>query len=379
MKPVSIIGIGSSLAKPQDIEKSSQKIILDAIEKALHDTQMDYGQIQSTIFCEKKYNEFSEEISFEKDANIIENLRAIKINEDGIFGLLTGLIQIISEIHDSVMVVGYGGALDATKPSLPPSNLVNSFQDESFKTNPLFIAALEMERYLQASRTKYSHCAEVVVKSKENAMKNPRAFFGTKISLNQVLNSEMLSSPLSTMDVSPWINGAFAIILASKELTKKLGRNPVWIAGFAWGSDKGECLWTNEAIGWPAYIEKLTERVFTQANIKEPLNEINLLEIEDTYSYQVLQNLEATGMAQKGDAVKLFEANVPAINPSGGCLGMGNPFSAKGLMKVVECVLQLRKQAEGNQLEGHLETALIQSSYSLPSRSGGILILKKNI
>lgn len=376
MKPVCIIGAGSSMIKSQGIKMSSDEIILEAIQSALEDTQINLNQLKSIVFCEKKENETFKELSFENTK--IENLPALKINEDGIFGILIGLIQIISEIHDPVMIVGYGNPADRTnKPS--PETPLDSLHMESLNNHPLFIAGVEMDRYLQISKTTQNTCAEVVVKSKENAAKNPRANFGSKLAVEQVLNSEMLISPLSTMDVSPWINGACAVILSSGEVAKKLCPNPIWISGFAWGTDAGTCLWTDEEIGWPAYLERLALKAFSRADIKNPLDEINILEVEDTYSYQVLQSLETMGFSEKGKGIKLFEYSFPVVNPSGGCLGMGNSSSAKGLIKVTEAILQLKNLAGENQVEKHLEVALIQSSSALPNRSGGILILKKTL
>jgi acetyl-CoA C-acetyltransferase len=62
------------------------------------------------------------------------------------------------------------------------------------------------------------------------------------------------------------------------------------------------------------------------------------------------------------------------VNVSGGALGMGLPLEASGLYRVIELVLQLRRQAGTRQLPD-VRIGLAQSWRGLPTTSGAVVIL----
>jgi len=57
-------------------------------------------------------------------------------------------------------------------------------------------------------------------------MKNPKAQFQKEITMEQVLNSFMVTSPLQLQDCCPFSDGAAAIILASEDVAKRLTDKP---------------------------------------------------------------------------------------------------------------------------------------------------------
>ena len=74
-------------------------------------------------------------------------------------------------------------------------------------------------------------CAQVVVKNKRNALNNPNAGHGALIDVDYVLNSPMVSYPLTEMDISPHSDGAVVMVLAAEETAKALSDKPIWIRG----------------------------------------------------------------------------------------------------------------------------------------------------
>src|SRR5207249_12076911 len=71
----------------------------------------------------------------------------------------------------------------------------------------------------------------VGVKNHNHAAKNPNAHFGKGATLDQVLCSRMISSPLRLFMCSPITDGSAAVILASEERARALTDKPVWIRG----------------------------------------------------------------------------------------------------------------------------------------------------
>ena len=97
---------------------------------------------------------------------------------------------------------------------------------------------------------------------------------------------------------------------------------------------------------------------YDMAGIKDPFQEIDLAEVDDTFAYKELQHLEALGLARPGEAGKRLEegmfhadGNLP-VNVSGGNLGCGYTYDLSGLRSVLEVVLQLRGAAGERQLDG---------------------------
>jgi len=94
-----------------------------------------------------------------------------------------------------------------------------------------------MMRYLYETGTKREQCAQVAVKDKRNALDHPCAQLPAKITVEDVLNSEVLCWPVQRLDISPSTDGAAVIVLASEHVARQLTDNPVWIDGVGWAID----------------------------------------------------------------------------------------------------------------------------------------------
>jgi acetyl-CoA C-acetyltransferase len=62
------------------------------------------------------------------------------------------------------------------------------------------------------------------------------------------------------------------------------------------------------------------------------------------------------------------------VNASGGSLGQGNLFEANGLVRVLECVEQLRGEAGERQVD-EAYVAVAQSARAMPSTSAAVAVL----
>jgi acetyl-CoA C-acetyltransferase len=75
------------------------------------------------------------------------------------------------------------------------------------------------------------------------------------------------------------------------------------------------------------------------------------------------------------DGVTAFNGDIP-VNPSGGCLGVGNMLEATGLYKVVEIIRQLRNEAGRRQVKD-ARIGLALSWRGIPTTTGAVVILNK--
>jgi acetyl-CoA C-acetyltransferase len=300
------------------------------------------------------------------------------ITADGIYGLITAYMQILSGAVETAVVEAHSKASDL----LTTTDIVAFALDPIFSRplggNPYFIAGLEMNRYMYETKTTKEQCAMVVVKNKRNALRNPYAAYGAKITIDDVLSSEMMFYPLSRLDMSPPADGAIVVVLASEEKARRLTDIPIWIRGVGWCSDTPRLEtrdWSNAM-----YAKLAADMAYKTANIRNPRKEVDLVEIDDTFSFKELQHLEALRLCRRGEAGMLVEEGVMEkngdmpVNLSGGSLGAGYTFEMTGLQRVLEVVLQLRGEA-GKRQVSDAETGLAQCWRGIPTTSGAVAVL----
>lgn len=298
----------------------------------------------------------------------------VQIKEDGILGILAGKLHINSGSSDLVAVIGFEN----------PDKIVNvPFSFSPFKNNvekinfeePLYAVNFEMEKFLEHSGLTSKDLAEAIVISKSKASRNPRASFKNKVTVEQVLNSEKILSPISIMDISPKQTGAACVLIASQELAEKINQVNNWVTGISWSHEENSSILKNDDISIPQYFVNIFNNAREQAKIEDLLNDIHLIEVEDSYSFQLLQYLTAMGFTDRNKPIEFIQNKIPNVNPSGGSIGMGDISYSNSLVKITEAVLQLNNMAMENQVEGKLTTALIQSATPLPKRSAGVVII----
>ncbi len=284
----------------------------------------------------------------------------------GVFSAIQGWYHVASGLFDTCLVV-CEEKMSACLPH-PQAAFLTIFDhttERPLKPNLLWIFALEMNRYMQRYGIKKEDIARVAVKNKKNAVDHPSAQLPAEITVQDVLDSEVLAWPVQRLDVSPPSDGAAAVILASEEAAERITGKPVWIKGVGWSLDTA--YWTNRDLVYPRYVERAARMAYEMAGIEEPRKEIHIVEPYDPFDYKELHHLEGLLLADKGEAPRLTAEGVTArdgnmpVCPSGGLLGVGNPIAAAGLMKVAELFWQLRGEAGKRQVPGTPETGLAQA------------------
>ncbi len=147
----------------------------------------------------------------------------------------------------------------------------------------------------------------------------------------------------------------------------------MWLLGAGWSS--GSPSLESRTWGETEPVTKAAESAYRQAEITDPQEEIDLVEVDDTFAYKELLHLEALGLGEASELAQLLEegelepgGDLP-VNVSGGSLGQGNLFEANGLVRLLECVEQLRGEAGERQVD-EAYVAVAQSARSAPSTSG---------
>jgi acetyl-CoA C-acetyltransferase len=214
--------------------------------------------------------------------------------------------------------------------------------------------ALAAQRHMAEYGTTEEQLALVGVKNHNHAAKNPNAHFNKGATVDQILCSRMISTPLRLFMCSPITDGAAAVILASEERARDLTEAPVWIRGTGQALDGFQLTSLDEDYArWPA-LSRAAGSAYRMAGITA--RDVDLAEVHDCFSIAELIAYEELGFCAKGEAGPFVAAGRSdyggdvVVNPRGGLIGCGHPLGATGVAQAAEVFVQLRGEAGARQV-----------------------------
>jgi len=299
-----------------------------------------------------------------------------KVAADGAFAVYHGAINILSGKNEIVLVVAYRKESETVK-SIVENAAFDPIYLRPLKIDFLAAAAMQANRYMNEFGITEEQCAEVVIKNRANAFKNPFAQEPLNLTVAEVLGSEMLAYPIRRLDTKPVSDGACAMILASERKARELTDKPVWITGigncydahYPGDRDLGDC----------ESLRRAAQKAYEMAGITDPAGEIDIAEISEEYSFQELLWMEGLGLCGRGEAGTLVRNGRTAIdgdlpvNASGGVLS-GNPSGVAGMVRVAEAFLQLSGKADERQVP-EAKTGLAHGCYGPNGQSHCVITL----
>jgi acetyl-CoA C-acetyltransferase len=228
--------------------------------------------------------------------------------------------------------------------------------------HPWFVAGLEMTSFLAGGTATIEDCWEVAAANRCLALRNPSAAYAQTMTTDDVAASALVADPLRELDCPRTADGAVVVVLAGQARARSLSPLPVWVDGIGWSTESPSL--STRTWGKAEYARRAAERAYAQAGITDPTGEIDVAEVDDTFSYKQLQHLDALGL----------RGTRTPVNPSGGSLGRGYLFEANGLARVADVVAQLRGQAGACQV-GRARRGLAQSWRGVPTSTGAVAVL----
>jgi acetyl-CoA C-acetyltransferase len=377
---VAIVGVGCTGFRPVTPGQSYKEMVYEAAIRAYTDAGVDPRRdVESFVTVAEDFYEGTSIFDEYTPDQIGAALKSVHtITGDGLHGIATAYMLVRTGQFDIVAVEGHSKASNIKTLPEVTAYAQDPILNRPLKLNSNFIAGMEMNRYLFETDNTHEQCAAVVVKNRFNALNNPLAPYGASLSVENVLSGPILSWPLGTHETAEHADGAIVMVLASEEKASVLTDKPIWILGAGWNNDSPSL--ENRDWAHAIYTEEAARMAYRQAGINNPLEAIDIAEVDDTYAYKELQAIEALGFCHEGEAGPLTiegftspDSGMP-VNVSGGSLGMGNLLDANGLARALEIVLQLRGEAGPHQVEG-VNIGLAQSWRGVPTTSGAVLVL----
>jgi acetyl-CoA acyltransferase len=214
--------------------------------------------------------------------------------------------------------------------------------------------------YMERSGATPEHFAQVVVKNQHNGARNPRAQYGSELTVEEVLAAREIVWPLTLFMCSPISDGAAAVVLASGPAAERVnGRGPKIRASVLVSGNTHDK--TDPTAGSSG---RAARKAYEIAGIGP--DEIDVAEVHDATAPAELMIYEQIGFAEPGGGPELIasgKTNLDGalpVNPSGGLLCKGHPIGATGIAQICEATWQLRGQAGDRQVEG-AQVALTQN------------------
>ena len=227
---------------------------------------------------------------------------------------------------------------------------------------------MKINRYMHDFGITQNTLAKVSAKAFRNGADNPMAWRRKPLSEQEVLDSTMLSYPLTQyMFCSPG-EGGVALILSRADKAHLYTDRPIFLNATVVRSRRFgsfEVLAPSIALEHNAGpTVDASKAAFEMAGIGP--EDIDLAQLQDTESGAEVMHLAETGLCEHGEQERLIQAGETEItgrlpvNTDGGCLANGEPIGASGLRQVHEVVLQLRGEAGDRQVPGPCRVGFTQ-------------------
>jgi len=367
MRKVAVVGIGETKFSGAQ-GKTEVELFAEAAMDALNESNLKPKDIQA-LFVGNVLGDFSEGQGmvqsfaaenigcFEVPANRYEGACA-----SGSMAIRDAFMWVASGFYDVVLAGGVERAATMGTPLATRTFAMFSDARYEYPSGITFPAVFAMLTHLYAA--KYGiplkrlkeQMAQVSVQSYKYGMLNPKAHFHKEVTVEKVLDSFMVCTPLQLHDCCPFSDGAAAIVLASEETARKLTNKPVYIIG-AGQASSGPLSNQNEYLPRIRARETSAQRAYDMAGLKP--EDVDVCELHDCFSIASLIAAESLGFFEFGTSGEAWEKGEAAIggkiaiNLSGGLKAKGHPIGATGAGQVYELVKQLRGEAEpGRQVEG---------------------------
>jgi len=216
------------------------------------------------------------------------------------------------------------------------------------------LTALATMRYKHETGATDEHMAAVCVSNRKWAEMNPHAFFRKPLTIEDVMSSKMLSTPLRAKMSNMLFDGGAALIVTSAERAPDVVKKPVYVLGE--GGSSTHFVFSQEPDMTRFGFGEAGRQAYEQAGLTAA--DIDVAEIYDSYPiYQVIA-FEELGFCERGGAGEIFlrgdtwpGGKIPCTT-DGGMLSKGHIGAGGSYSLLVESVRQLRGTAGERQVPG---------------------------
>lgn len=265
--------------------------------------------------------------------------------------LREAFVAVGAGVHETVLVLGVEKLT-----ALGGGPLPLAADDHEVANGQLMPAvyAMRARRYLHDHGHRPTDLAAVAVKARRHGALNPYAQFRTEVTVEEVLASRPVATPLTLFQSCPNGDGAAALVVTSAENAARFEAPAVRVRASVLHS--GRFTTGFRDLTSPEITVRSAAEAYEMAGVGP--QDLDVVELHDAFTIAELLYYEALGLAERGQGVSLLHSGATTfggstvVNPSGGLLAKGHPIGATGAAQAVEIVWQLRGRAGARQVEG---------------------------
>ena len=381
---VAILGMGCTRFGER-WEASGEDLIVEAFQECLQDAQIEKKEIEAAYF-----GTHYEEVNVGKSAipmSVALKLPYIPVTRTENFcatateAFRGACYAVASGACDVAMALGMEKLKDTGFAGLPNAG---SYGVMDFAIGTNWTAPGQFAQLATAYSATYGlpmekikrAIAHVSAKSHKNGAMNPKAHLRRVVTEEEIMAAPMIAYPLGLFDCCGVSDGAAAAIVTTPEIAKQVKRNQdcVLVKALQVACTSGEeSLFTN----WDgAHVEstvRASRKAYQEAGIRDPREEINLMELHDCFSITEFVTYEDLQISPRGKAYEdvmngVFDLNgkLPA-QVDGGLKCFGHPIGASGLRMIYAVYEQILERVPEERLVKNARLGLTHNLGGIPS------------
>lgn len=358
-RDVGIVGVGysdpDSFTHHLDATMAKDEQAYAAIEAALEHANVEADDVDATMFT--TVDGFEGTYRVERTLDVLgmgDDVPVFSINTGGTAGgsgVKAAYEYIAAGTYDVAVVYG-SPTFDSV---LEGQQVMNTAAEPLFERNyvtAIQMGALPSSAYMDAFGPTEEDFARAAAQNYESAALNPYAHRNEPKTVEDILDSPIVAWPLHRLMVCPVSSGSSAIVMASEDVARDVSDTPVWIDAI--NSISNTFSSGYRTYEWFPKLHTLAERVYEEAGIDDPREELDVAETFNPYVPFELMEYEALGFCEKGQGKHLVREGATArdgdipFNPSGGVLCTNSGICAS-LSRHAELALQLMGDAGARQ------------------------------
>ncbi|MBI3955227.1 thiolase domain-containing protein [Candidatus Gottesmanbacteria bacterium] len=357
MKVEIIAGSVSKFGELWDV--SPRDLVRQVVSEALSETKLKIEEIEAVYVGNMLSSSlggqdhlgafFSEVLGLNVPAMKVEGACA-----SGGLAIHNGVLAVASNLYQNVLVVGIEKMTDH-KPEEVAKALMGAGSDEEREAGATFpgLYAVMARSYMNKYGLTEEDLAFVSVKNHYHASLNSHAQFRFPVTIEQVMQSSVVASPLKLLDCSPITDGAAAVILSTVDKSKN--KDKVNIIASSVATDTLGVADRSDLTSLKSTV-LAAKKAYRQAGMTPA--QIDVAEVHDCFTIAEIMAMDDLGFFPRGKSADFIRRKKttlgfgrPVVNTSGGLKAAGHPVGATGVKQIVEIYRQLKGIAGSKQVK----------------------------
>jgi len=363
---VAIIGMGCTRFG-ELWDRSAESLASEAFEEAIADAGIEKKDIDaawfSSCFDEVNVGKSAIPLAGALKLPFIPITRVENFCASGTEAIRAASYAVASGACDVALALGVEKLKDIGYGGLPDFSQLRGIYNRQIYPNVTapgqfaMLATRYFDRYGLSPEEGKRTLAKISSKSHANGALTPKAHLRRKVDVETIMNAPMIAWPLGLFDCCGVTEGSAAAIIVRAEDAGKFRKDPVYAKALQIAVSPEEEYRYQQ---WDGTHVETTYRcgvnAYKEAGVKNPREEINMMEVHDCFSITELVTYEDLQISPRGKAKEDVDAGFYDLDgkipcqSDGGLKSFGHPIGASGIRMAYEVYKQLQGKCGERQI-----------------------------